>query len=93
MVNRFFNMAAFNPGGREGPDVPGREEGYLFWLAWVPPPVGQHLLDRRRPRPVPALAGRGQLPDLPRARGQDRPEPEFLMNLTPLLTNPELCGE
>jgi phospholipid/cholesterol/gamma-HCH transport system substrate-binding protein len=39
-LNRFFNMAAYNPGGRE--PVPGnpqaaqhRDEGYLFWVAWV----------------------------------------------------------
>ena len=32
----FFNMAAYNPSGREGPGrADGREEGYLFWLAWV----------------------------------------------------------
>ncbi|MEX2195401.1 MAG: MlaD family protein [Thermoleophilaceae bacterium] len=35
-LNRFVNMAAFNPGGAE-PVTSGRvrEEGYLFWLAWV----------------------------------------------------------
>jgi phospholipid/cholesterol/gamma-HCH transport system substrate-binding protein len=39
-INRFFNMAAFNPNGRE--PVPSdataaqqRDEGLLFWLAWV----------------------------------------------------------
>ena len=39
-LNRLFNMAAYNPGGRE--PVTGnlqvdraRREGYLFWLAWV----------------------------------------------------------
>jgi phospholipid/cholesterol/gamma-HCH transport system substrate-binding protein len=39
-LNRFFNMAAYNPGGRE--PVPNtlaaarsRDEGYLFWVAWV----------------------------------------------------------
>jgi phospholipid/cholesterol/gamma-HCH transport system substrate-binding protein len=39
-LNRFFNMAAYNPGGRE--PVPGglaaqraRDEGYLFWFGWV----------------------------------------------------------
>jgi phospholipid/cholesterol/gamma-HCH transport system substrate-binding protein len=44
-LNRFFNMAAFNPGGAE--PVPGtpaaarsRDEGYLFWVAWV-----SHLTD------------------------------------------------
>src|SRR5688500_6809551 len=34
-VNRFFNMLSFNPGGRESPDKAYRQEGYLFWLAWV----------------------------------------------------------
>ena len=29
----------------------------------------------------------------PRASRQGQPELEFLMNLTPLLTNPELCGD
>jgi phospholipid/cholesterol/gamma-HCH transport system substrate-binding protein len=39
-LNRFFNMAAYNPGGRE--PVPSstaaarsRDEGYLFWVGWV----------------------------------------------------------
>jgi phospholipid/cholesterol/gamma-HCH transport system substrate-binding protein len=39
-LNRFFNMGAYNPGGREG--LSGnlaqdrkRQEGLLFWLAWV----------------------------------------------------------
>ncbi len=34
-LNRFFNMLSFNPGGREAPDKADRQEGYLFWLAWV----------------------------------------------------------
>ena len=39
-LNRFFNMAAHNPGGREpltgnlGADR-ARDEGFLFWVAWV----------------------------------------------------------
>jgi len=39
-INRFFNMAAHNPGGRE--ELTGdanvdraRDEGLLFWLGWV----------------------------------------------------------
>jgi phospholipid/cholesterol/gamma-HCH transport system substrate-binding protein len=35
VLNRFFNMLAHNPRGKEGPAVQGRDEGYLFWLAWV----------------------------------------------------------
>jgi phospholipid/cholesterol/gamma-HCH transport system substrate-binding protein len=39
-INRFFNMAAHNPGGREALTGDGnadrrRDEGLLFWLAWV----------------------------------------------------------
>jgi phospholipid/cholesterol/gamma-HCH transport system substrate-binding protein len=39
-LNRFFNLGAYNPGGREG--LTGhmardraRQEGYLYWLAWA----------------------------------------------------------
>jgi phospholipid/cholesterol/gamma-HCH transport system substrate-binding protein len=35
VVNRLFNMLAYNPRGREAPGTPGREEGYLYWLAWT----------------------------------------------------------
>jgi phospholipid/cholesterol/gamma-HCH transport system substrate-binding protein len=39
-LNRLFNMAAYNPGGREGltgsPTADAaRQEGMLFWLGWV----------------------------------------------------------
>jgi phospholipid/cholesterol/gamma-HCH transport system substrate-binding protein len=39
-LNRFFNMAAYNPNGREPvPTDPvaakARDEGYLFWVGWV----------------------------------------------------------
>jgi phospholipid/cholesterol/gamma-HCH transport system substrate-binding protein len=39
-LNRFFNMAAYNPNGREelngNPVHDGsRNEGYLFWISWV----------------------------------------------------------
>ena len=35
VLNHLFDLFAYNPGGREGPDKAGREEGYLFWIAWV----------------------------------------------------------
>jgi phospholipid/cholesterol/gamma-HCH transport system substrate-binding protein len=38
-LNRFFNMAAYNPSGAEPPRVVGgndlRQEGFLYWLAWT----------------------------------------------------------
>ena len=35
VLNRLFNMVGFNPAGREGPDKADRNEGFLFWLAWL----------------------------------------------------------
>ncbi len=34
-INRLGNMAAYNPGGAEPPGTSGRDEGYLFWAAWL----------------------------------------------------------
>jgi phospholipid/cholesterol/gamma-HCH transport system substrate-binding protein len=34
-LNRLGNMAAFNPRGAEGPEVANRDEGYLYWAAWL----------------------------------------------------------
>jgi phospholipid/cholesterol/gamma-HCH transport system substrate-binding protein len=35
VLNHLFDLFSYNPGGRQGPEVNGREEGYLFWIAWV----------------------------------------------------------
>jgi phospholipid/cholesterol/gamma-HCH transport system substrate-binding protein len=35
VLNRFFNMAAYNENGREAPGKAGRDEGYLYWAAWL----------------------------------------------------------
>jgi phospholipid/cholesterol/gamma-HCH transport system substrate-binding protein len=34
-INNLGNMAAYNPGGAEGPGTAGRDEGYLFWAGWL----------------------------------------------------------
>lgn len=34
-INRLGNMAAFNPNGAEEPTVANRDEGYLYWAAWL----------------------------------------------------------
>jgi phospholipid/cholesterol/gamma-HCH transport system substrate-binding protein len=84
-------MAAYNPRGREGPDVQGREEGYLFWIAWV-----THLTnnvfstaDAHGPFRPSLVSGSCQTF---RTIAEQSPELEFLQNLTPLLTNPDVCG-
>ena len=34
-LNQFVNRAAYNPRGQEALGTAGRDEGYLFWLAWL----------------------------------------------------------
>jgi phospholipid/cholesterol/gamma-HCH transport system substrate-binding protein len=34
-LNRLGNMAAYNPHGANPPGTPGRDEGYLYWAAWL----------------------------------------------------------
>jgi phospholipid/cholesterol/gamma-HCH transport system substrate-binding protein len=34
-LNRLGNMAAHNPHGAEPEGAPGRDEGYLYWAAWL----------------------------------------------------------
>ena len=35
VLNHLFDLFSYNQNGREGPGVANRDEGYLFWIAWV----------------------------------------------------------
>lgn len=35
VLNHLFNMVGANPNGTEGPDVANRDEGFLYWIAWL----------------------------------------------------------
>jgi len=86
--NKFLNLLAFNPNGREGPDVAGREEGYLFWLAWTAHQgVNLHNSDDGNGvlRPVFLTGTCDTLANLV----EGEPALESLMNLTPILL--EVC--
>jgi phospholipid/cholesterol/gamma-HCH transport system substrate-binding protein len=92
VLNRFFNMAAFNPNGREDPDVRSRHEGYLFWIAWVSHQSANlfSTADAHGPFRPSLISGSCQFF---RSFVEEHPEQEFILNITPILTNPELCGE
>ncbi|HEX7301106.1 MAG TPA: MlaD family protein [Solirubrobacteraceae bacterium] len=89
VLNHFLNELSYNPNGREGPSKDGREEGYLFWLAWL-----QHngaalfsTSDANGPfRPVTLGGTCGVLRSL---AGESPPLNQALL---PALTDPELCG-
>ena len=89
VLNHFLNLLGHNESGRQGPDVADRDEGYLFWLAWL-----QHngaalfgTSDANGPfRPV-TLGGTCAV--LKEVTGDDPP-----LNLLyqPALLDPRVCG-
>ena len=90
-LNHFLNMAAFNPNGREDPANAARQEGYLFWAAWL-----QHMATQLFSsadahgvfRPVTLGAPCATIEQLI----SEEPELEFLLMLTPILTESDACG-
>jgi phospholipid/cholesterol/gamma-HCH transport system substrate-binding protein len=90
-LNRFLNLAAHNPNGREDPNNAARQEGYLFWVAWA-----QHMATQLFSssdahgvfRPVTIGAPCATIEQLV----EEEPELEYLSMLTPILTDSEACA-
>lgn len=92
VLNNFLNMAAHNPRGREGPGVEGREEGYLFWFAWLAHQSANIFSTADAHGPFrPSLISLSC--QTARSLAHDEPLAEFALNLTPILEGPEACGE
>ncbi len=88
-LNHLFNLVGYNPDGREDPSKDSREEGYLFWIAWL-----QHngaaifsTSDANGPfRPVTLGGTCGVFKSL---AGENPPLNQLLL---PALTTPQICG-
>jgi phospholipid/cholesterol/gamma-HCH transport system substrate-binding protein len=89
VLNHLFNMVGFNPNGKEGPDVANRDEGFLFWIAWLDH-NGASLFsssDANGPfRPVTIGAPCSTLKQTGDAN------PPLGMILSPALADPHVCG-
>jgi phospholipid/cholesterol/gamma-HCH transport system substrate-binding protein len=91
LLNTFLNLAAYNPNGREDPSNPARQEGYLFWAAWV-----QHMATQLFStsdangvfRPVTIGAPCATVEQIVK----EEPQLEFLAMLTPILTDSQACA-
>lgn len=91
VLNHLFNLAAFNPNGREDPDKAGRQEGYLFYIAWLQH-MGIQLFSSSDAhgvlRPITLAAPCATVDQIVKGN----PQLEFLDALTPLLTDKTACG-
>jgi len=94
-LNRFFNMGAYNPNGREpvtGNPVTdaNRDEGYLFWLAWVGQNTTSLFSTSDAQGPLRRFIAFFNCTDL-RALLSSNPAAGPLLGLTNALNNPGLC--
>jgi phospholipid/cholesterol/gamma-HCH transport system substrate-binding protein len=89
--NKFFNLLAYNPKGREGPENAARQEGYLFWLAWAQHMAIQ-LFSTSDAHGVFRPVTLGAPCAIIEQTIKDQPELEFLSVLTPILTDSAACA-
>jgi phospholipid/cholesterol/gamma-HCH transport system substrate-binding protein len=92
VLNRLFNMASYNKDGREPPGDADRDEGYLFYLGWLPHNSATLFAtaDAHGAFRPSLVAGSCQTF---RSLISENAPAEFALNLTPILANPALCGE
>ncbi len=90
LLNRFFNLLAYNEKGRQAPDDPQRDEGYLFWLAWLAHD-GNALFSSSSNTGVLRPAALQVTCASVKQTIQQEPELEFLQGLTPILFNEQIC--
>jgi phospholipid/cholesterol/gamma-HCH transport system substrate-binding protein len=89
--NHFLNLLGYNPGGKEDPSKAARQEGYLFWLAWLNHSATALFSNSDANgvfRPVTIAAPCATLAQVLQAQ----PSLEFTSVLTPLLTDSQACN-
>ena len=92
VLNNLFNMVGYNQDGREPPDKATRDEGYLYWIAWLGH-IGGALFSTSdnggtlRPTAIQASCQtiKGTINEFPQLG--------FLQGLTGALFDPRICPE
>jgi phospholipid/cholesterol/gamma-HCH transport system substrate-binding protein len=90
-INRFFNLIAYNKDGRESPDDPDRDEGYLFYTGWLVHQVNNLFRRADAHGPGRPITYGGTCAVIQNTVGLQQ-ELEGLLGLTGALTDPAVCG-
>ena len=90
-LNALFNLLAFNKDGRESPDKEGRDEGYLFSLAWLAHQSVQLFSGQDAHGVFRPLVPSGTCGIL-RNSAESIPGGTFILGLTGVLNDPTICG-
>ena len=90
VLNRFFNLLSYNEGGRQDPADPNRDEGYLFWLAWLGHNGGALFSTSSNTGILRPAALQVTCATVKQTLAQE-PELGFLQGLTGVLFNDQIC--
>jgi phospholipid/cholesterol/gamma-HCH transport system substrate-binding protein len=96
-LNRFFNIAAYNPGGAEKltGDLPTdlkRDEGYLYWLGWVGHNTNSLFAVSDAFSSFRRASFLASCSTLRRSLVAEEPALEPIFGLSDLFDDPDLCG-
>lgn len=89
VLNHLFNLLGFNPNGREGPEVKTRDEGYLFWIAWLQHNGAALFSTSDANGDVRPITISGACQSIKQVADQN---PPLNMVLAPALLDPKVCG-
>ena len=89
VLNHFLNMVGYNRNGREAPSNDAREEGYLFWAAWLQHNGAALFSTSDANGPFRAVTLGGTCGVLKSLAGET---PPINQTLLPALTDPRVCG-
>jgi phospholipid/cholesterol/gamma-HCH transport system substrate-binding protein len=89
VLNHLLNMVGYNQNGREAPGVQNRDEGYLFWIAWLDHNAGSVFSSGDANGPFRPVTVGGTCPTLRQVADQN---PPLNMVLQPALLDPAVCG-
>jgi phospholipid/cholesterol/gamma-HCH transport system substrate-binding protein len=91
VLNHLFNLLGYNKNGREDPNNPNRDEGYLFYLAWLGHQTTVLFQNGDAHGPGRPFALGGQCGIL-RATAASSPQATFVLGIGGALSNPAICG-
>jgi hypothetical protein len=92
VLNHLFNMVGYNQNGREDPAKAARDEGYLFWLAWLDH-IGSAVFSSGDAHgPFRAIAPGATCSTAKQLMSDNDSSGQLGMLLGPMLLDPALCG-
>jgi phospholipid/cholesterol/gamma-HCH transport system substrate-binding protein len=92
VLNHLFNMLGYNKDGREDPSKAGRDEGFLFWLAWLNHNAAALFSSSDANGPFRAITIGATCSTAKQMIGDNDPSGTLGMVLGPMLFDNALCG-